>query len=111
MPESGTHLPGPAPALLEDGGPLSRPAPLRSPTEGGGAPDPLHHGADHQHPGPLPGAVDLHGKGPPGDHQSHEEAMSQTMQGRLIFDSCTSGVYIEEKVIKENLIKEEVRHF
>ena len=37
--------------------------------------------------------------------------MSQTMQGRLIFDSCTSGVYIEEKVIKENLIKEEVRHF
>lgn len=39
------------------------------------------------------------------------KAMSQTMQGRLIFDSCTSGVYIEEKVIKENLIKEEVRHF
>jgi hypothetical protein len=42
--------------------------------------------------------------------------MSQTMQGRLIFDSCTSGVYIEEKVIKEKLIKEEVikeevRHF
>ena len=22
VPESGTHLPGPAPALLEDGGPL-----------------------------------------------------------------------------------------
>ena len=43
-----------APALLEDGGPLSRPAPLRSPTEGGGAPDPLHHGADHHHPGPEP---------------------------------------------------------
>lgn len=38
------------------------------------------------------------------------------MQGRLIFDSCTSGVYIEEKVIKEKVIKEEVikeeaRHF
>lgn len=45
------------------------------------------------------------------ENQSREEAMSQTMQGRLIFDPCTSGVYIEEKVIKEKLIKEEVRHF
>lgn len=39
--------------------------------------------------------------------QSHEAGHA----GMAFLMTCTSDVYIEEKVIKEELIKEDVRHF
>ena len=74
-----------APALLEDGGPLPRPAPSGRCRRAAGAPDPLHAGADHQHPGPLPGAADHHAQGPgdgPGQPRNGPKGPAPAQSGK-----------------------------